>query len=104
MCACRTQLLQPSRAALTTCTCIVPKPDSAFLAPLRDLNVGGARVFLGLIHPQDGIEGAKRRIGLAKRYLNDFGISAVCGFGRENPHELGNILELHKAAAGSLAM
>jgi len=83
---------------------IVPKPDSSFLAPLRDLNVGGARVFLGLIHPQDGIEGAKRRIGLAKRYLNDFGISAVCGFGRENPHELGNILELHKAAAGSLAM
>ena len=83
---------------------IVPKPDNAFLAPLRDLNVGGARVFLGLIHPQDGIEGAKQRIGLAKRYLNDFGISAVCGFGRENPHELGNILELHKAAAGSLAM
>jgi len=57
-----------------------------------------------VIHPQDGIEGAKRRIGLAKRYLNDFGISAVCGFGSENPHELGNILELHKAAAGSLAM
>jgi hypothetical protein len=44
---------------------------------------------------------AKQRIGLAKRYL--FGISAVCGFGRENPHEFGNILELHKAAAGSLA-
>ena len=82
---------------------VVPSPDDAFLAPLRDLHVGGTRVFLGLIHPQDGLEGAKRRIGLAKEYQNDFGIAAVCGFGRENPHELGNILELHKAAAGSLA-
>jgi hypothetical protein len=81
---------------------VVPDPDDAFLAPLHDLDIGTTRVFLGLIHPQDGLEGAKRRIGLAKKYLNDFGIAAVCGFGRENPHELGNILELHKAAARSI--
>jgi hypothetical protein len=56
-----------------------------------------------LIHPHDGLEGANRRIDLAKKYLNDFGIAAVCGFGRKNPRELGNILELLKAAAGSLA-
>ena len=80
---------------------LVPNPDDAFLAPLRELHVGGTRVFLGLIYPQDGLEGAKRRIGLAKEYLNS-DIAAVCGFGRENPRELGNILELHKAAAGSL--
>ena len=71
---------------------------------MRDLHVGTTRVFLGLIHPQDGLEGAKRRIGLAKKYLKDFGIAAVCGFGRENPRELGDILDLHKAAAASLPM
>jgi len=61
------------------------------------------RVFLGLVHPQDGLEGAQRRIDLAKKYLTDFGIGAVCGFGRENPRELGNILDVHKEAARALA-
>jgi hypothetical protein len=81
---------------------VVAEPDYAFLAPLRDLDIGDTRVFLGLIHPHDGLEGANRRIALAKRYLKDFGIGAVCGFGRENPHQLGNILDLHKAAARQL--
>jgi hypothetical protein len=48
------------------------------------------------------VAGANRRISLAKNYLKDFGISAVCGFGRENPRELGDILDLHKTAAGRL--
>jgi hypothetical protein len=55
-----------------------------------------------LIHPHDGLEGANRRVDLAKKYLNNFGIAAVCGFGRENPGELGDILDLHKAAARRL--
>ena len=83
---------------------VVAQPGDAFLAPLRDLDIGSTRVFLGLIHPHDGLEGAHRRIDLAKKYLNDFGIGAVCGFGRENSRELGNILDLHKVAAGSLAI
>jgi hypothetical protein len=81
---------------------VVERPDDAFLAPLRDLDIGSTRVYLGLIHPQDGPEGANRRIDLAKKYLKDFGISAVCGFGRENPRELGDILDLHKTAARRL--
>jgi hypothetical protein len=82
---------------------IVPNPDDAFLAPSRKLKIGDTRVFLGLIHPKDGLQGAQRRINLAKKYLKDFGIGAVCGFGRENPRELGNILEIHKEAARSLS-
>jgi hypothetical protein len=81
---------------------VVPDPDDAFLAPLRNLDIGDTRVFLGLVHPQDGLEGARRRIDLAKKYLKDFGIGAVCGFGRENPRELGNILDIHKEAARTL--
>jgi hypothetical protein len=81
---------------------MVQQPDKNFLAPLRDLDIGGTRVFFGLIHPQDGLEGASRRIELTKQYLSDFGVGAVCGFGREDPRQLGNILDLHKAAAGKL--
>jgi hypothetical protein len=77
-------------------------PDDAFRSPLQNLNIGNTRVFLGLVHPQDGLQAAERRIDQAKKYLNDFGIAAVCGFGRENPRELGNILELHKEAARRL--
>ena len=47
MCACRTKLSRIPRRVDYVHMPIVPKPDSAFLAPLRDLNVGGARVFLG---------------------------------------------------------
>jgi hypothetical protein len=81
---------------------MVAEPDSTFLEPLRDLDIGNTRVFLGLIHPHDGLEGANRRIALAKQYLDDFGIGAVCGFGRENPRELGDILDVHKEAARRL--
>ena len=52
---------------------VVENPDTAFLAPLRDLDIGDTRVFLGLVHPHDGLEGANRRIDLASKYLKDFG-------------------------------
>jgi len=81
---------------------VVEDPDDAFLAPLRDLDIGDTFVYLGLIHPQDGLAGASRRIAQAREYLDEFGIGAVCGFGREDPESLGDILRLHQAAAREL--
>jgi hypothetical protein len=77
---------------------VTESPDDAFLRPLRGLNIGDTYVYLGLVHPHDGVEGAQRRIAQAHEYLKDFGIAAVCGFGREDPQELREILEIHKAA------
>jgi hypothetical protein len=51
-------------------------------APLDDLDVGDARVYLGLIDISDGVEGALRRVELASRHLADFGVSTPCGWGR----------------------
>ena len=39
----------------------------------------GTRVYLGLIHHTDGVEGAKRRIVAASRHLQGFGAAASCG-------------------------
>jgi hypothetical protein len=82
---------------------VTESPDDAFLSPLRGLNIGNTYLYLGLVHPHDGVEGAQRRIAQAHEYVEDFGIAAVCGFGREDPQELRDILEIHKDAVAGQA-
>ncbi|WP_428102543.1 hypothetical protein [Candidatus Rariloculus sp.] len=62
----------------------VPKDhnDDEFFAALRQLETGEARVFLGLVHHTDGLDGTIGRITTASKYIGDFGISTECGFGR----------------------
>jgi hypothetical protein len=57
--------------------------DDRFFRPLAGLSPGGARVYLGIVLPVDGIPGLKRRQATASRYLKDFGVSMYCGFGRQ---------------------
>jgi hypothetical protein len=57
--------------------------DERFFAPLRDLEAGDARVFLGIVLPLDGIPGLRRRHATASRFLSDFGVAMYCGFGRQ---------------------
>src|SRR3954470_890863 len=57
--------------------------DERFFAPLRDLDVGDTRVFLGIVLPLDGIPGLRRRHATAAKYLDDFGVAMYCGFGRQ---------------------
>jgi hypothetical protein len=57
-------------------------PEDAFFAPLHDLDVGGARVYLGAIHHMHGADGLRRQLRSAHKYLPQFGIAAPCGFGR----------------------
>jgi hypothetical protein len=57
--------------------------DERFFAPLRDLDVGDTRVFLGIVLPIDGEPGLRRRHATASKYLEDFGVAMYCGFGRQ---------------------
>jgi hypothetical protein len=57
--------------------------DDGFFAPLSELEVGDARVFLGLVLHVDGIPGLERRHRTASKYLSDFGVANYCGFGRQ---------------------
>jgi hypothetical protein len=77
-------------------------PGPEFFAPLADLDIGDTKVYLGLVHHEDGIEGARRRIALAGEVLPEFGIAAVCGYGREDPAAVGDVLALHRACAAEL--
>jgi hypothetical protein len=60
------------------------------------------KVYLGLVHQTDGVEGAKKRIASAKRYLPDFGVATSCGLGRRKPADIPAIFSLHKDVAERL--
>jgi hypothetical protein len=56
--------------------------EDAFFAPLQDLAVAGAKVYLGAIHHMHAAGGLRRQLAAARKYLPQFGIAAPCGFGR----------------------
>jgi hypothetical protein len=74
---------------------VLDRSDDAFYAPLAALEPQGARVYLGAIH---NMARFKERLALARKYLPDFGLGAYCGFGRQPPSELRNILADHLTA------
>lgn len=82
---------------------VIPDPDEAFFAPLNDLAIGETKVFLGMIHEEDGIDGFRRRMELAQQHLSGFGVAGVCGFGRVDPAELPEILRVHTECAAALS-
>src|SRR3954447_654911 len=59
---------------------IIPEHDAADMAPLRQLRLPpGTKLFLGLIHLSDGLDGARRRITAAQTVVPDFGVGHFCG-------------------------
>jgi len=81
----------------------INRSDDAYFAPLKDLRVSDARIFLGLIHYDDGVAGTRARIAAAKRHLADFGVATECGFGRRRPETLPALLRIHREVADHLA-
>jgi hypothetical protein len=73
------------------------RDDDAFHRPLGDLKLrNGTELFLGLIHPEDGVEGTKARIAAAHRYARDFGVATECGMARVRSEEMvRNLLRIH---------
>lgn len=79
----------------------VPKErdDSTYFAPLKGLKLRPeTRLFLGLVHPGDGIEGTRRRMAMAERFVKGFGIATECGFGRRPPETVPALLKIHVEA------
>ena len=61
----------------------IERDDDAYYAPLGDLALpAGTDLYLGLMHREDLVEGALRRIAVAQRYVDRFGVATECGFGR----------------------
>jgi hypothetical protein len=76
------------------------RSDGAYFTALRDLHLPSAtRLYLGLIHYTDGLEGTRRRLEAAARAYPDFGLATECGLGRRVGQDIPQLLRLHAAAA-----
>ncbi|MEX2126629.1 MAG: hypothetical protein WD871_00090 [Xanthobacteraceae bacterium] len=76
------------------------RTDEAYFAPLHDLKrKPGTQLYLGLIHYADGVEGTLRRLEVAGRFADGFGVATECGFGRRSPAAIPSLLEIHRAVA-----
>jgi hypothetical protein len=76
------------------------RDDEAYFSPLSDLTLSPeTKLFLGLVHHGDGVEGTRRRMSTASRFRDDYGIATECGFGRRSPTTVGKLLAIHAEAA-----
>jgi hypothetical protein len=63
--------------------------DDDYFAGLDGLQLKPeTEIYLGLVHPQDGAEGAAKRVRAARAHLKAFGISTECGIARVRSPEL----------------
>ena len=77
------------------------RDDLAYFAPLERLELpASTKLFLGLVHLTDGVDGGRRRIAAATHFASSFGIATECGFGRRDPGTVVELLRLHVALAG----
>ena len=79
------------------------RSDDAYYAPLRDIKSVNTKVFLGLIHLHDGVEGSLKRVEVARRYLRAFGVATECGLGRRPRETLPEVLRIHREVAERIA-
>ena len=56
-------------------------------------------LYLGLLHPSDGVVGARSRIVAAQRFVHDFGVATDCGWGRHRSQDVETLIELHRSVS-----
>lgn len=82
----------------------IARDDDAYFAPLSKLALRPqTRLYLGLIHEQDALEGARRRIAAARKHVADFGVATECGFAFRPAEALPELMRLHAAVAQSMS-
>lgn len=79
----------------------IERDDAGYFAPLAGLALHPeTELFLGLVHHEDGVEGAAKRIAAARPAIaeagfGEFGIATECGFGRGPAERTEPLLRLH---------
>jgi len=95
-------LLERSERPITWLHLPVPieRDDEAYFAPLAALELPEqTELYLGLIHHEDGVDGALRRIRAAHTAQSRFGVATECGFGRGPAERTAPLLDLHAAVS-----
>lgn len=81
----------------------IERDDDAYLEPLAQLTIPAeTELYLGLVHREDGPEGAAQRIETATRHLaRPFGVATECGFGRAPEGTTVPLFETHRAVTAA---
>ncbi|MDR6970303.1 hypothetical protein [Leifsonia shinshuensis] len=80
----------------------IERDDEAYFAPLAGVAVPErTELYLGLLHHEDGVEGARRRAEAAATAVTAFGVGTECGFGRGPSERTDGLLDLHTAVAAA---
>ncbi|MBL3687419.1 hypothetical protein D3248_10730 [Leucobacter zeae] len=81
----------------------IERDDDAYFAGLADLELAEeTELYLGLVHREDGVEGAARRIATARRHTaRAFGVATECGFGRAPEGAAGPLFATHRAVSAA---
>jgi hypothetical protein len=80
----------------------IERDDEAYFAPLASVEwPASTEVFLGLLHHEDGEEGALRRAAVASKFVGDYGVATECGFGRGPRERTVSLLDLHEQVAAA---
>ncbi|MFC4137543.1 MULTISPECIES: hypothetical protein [unclassified Microbacterium] len=78
----------------------IERDDEAYFAPLAGLTPVD-ELYLGLVHREDGAEGAQRRIVAASAFVPEFGVATECGIGRAPAGTTEGILQTHADVAAA---
>jgi len=81
----------------------IERDDAAYFAPLEELAISPeTELYLGLVHREDGVEGAERRITAARRHVaRPFGVATECGIGRAPEGTTVPLFETHRSVAAA---
>ena len=79
------------------------RTDDAYFAPLRGLDLSpDTELYLGLVHTGDGVEGTCRRMAVANKYVQGFGIASECGISRARDERIAlEFMRVYAAAAAA---
>lgn len=73
------------------------RADDAYFAPLGDLRLAlETKLYLGLVHAEDGAEGAAKRIAAASAYVRGFGVATECGLQHVPAETVTSILQIQR--------
>jgi hypothetical protein len=76
------------------------RSDDAFFRPFERLAIPSAvQLYLGVVHAADGVEGVRKRMSAADKYLKGYGIATECGMSRmRTPEHVRRLLQIHAEA------
>ena len=81
----------------------IERDDAEYYAALAELRIPEeTELYLGLVHREDGAEGAERRIAAARAHVaRGFGVATECGFGRAPEGTTVPLFEAHRAVSAA---